>query len=82
MKQIKIKITPVDKFNKQDKKKAELLQKLLLRDTKKYEGVVSWIVKAQMQIDLCYGIKMPPGFWDSLLKEVVKIEMNNILEKK
>ena len=71
----KITIVPVDKRNKQDKKSAKILNEFFEKEQGRYKGVISSLVEKRMFLKVAYGLELESGFFDEVLEEVVKLDI-------
>ncbi len=74
-----VKVTPM--FD-DDTEAAKLLQDFLNHEWQRYHGVVTAITKLKFFIEHAYGIKTDMKLWNPILEEVIKISVNDVMEKK
>ena len=64
-------------FNEKDKKAAKILEELLQKNYKTYEGVIASISQIRVFLATAYGLDAPQNLWDKLFTEIIAIEMKN-----
>jgi len=80
MNKIKIKIRPYNKSNKKDKVIAKIMEESANNEREKFDGVVREIKRIQFYLNTLYGITIEVGYWESLLNEVIKLNLKNNIE--
>lgn len=68
MKTPKLEVIPMDSNNKEDKKKAKLMSKLINYEYKKHKDFVDALTRARLIIENAYGIKTIDKPWELILQ--------------
>jgi len=79
---MRIRIQPVDKKNKADKKAAKLLQQYMKLEVIGYQDIIAAIHYARQFIEMAYGVKTSDYIWNNILEKVVKRDIKKEMYKK
>lgn len=77
---MEIKIRPYNRKNKKDKVMAKIMERLANKEKEKFDGVIREMTRIQFYLETLYGIKIEIGYWESLLNEVIKLNLKNNIE--
>ena len=69
---MKIRITPSNRKDKQDKKTAKLMEDFLNHEHKRFEGILDAMISARAYLKVAYGIETTNKIWERIMEEVIK----------
>jgi hypothetical protein len=63
-------------LQKEDKKLAKIMEYISNSQFKEYEGIIEAIISCRNYIKVAYGIDAEDCFWNRIMEEVVKKDLN------